>query len=38
LFMYTNGEPKGLAKSFIDFIMSSTGQEIVKEAGFVPVK
>ena len=38
LFMYTNGEPKGLAKSFVDFIMSSTGQDIVKEAGFVPVK
>ena len=38
LFMYTNGNPKGLAKGFIDFIMSTTGQEIVKEAGFVPVK
>lgn len=38
LFMYTNGKPKGLAKSLIDFIMSSTGQQIVKEAGFVPVQ
>jgi phosphate transport system substrate-binding protein len=38
LFMYTNGDPKGLAKGLIDFIMSGPGQEIVKEAGFVPVK
>jgi phosphate transport system substrate-binding protein len=38
LFMYTAGSPKGLAKSFIDFVMSPAGQEIVKEAGFVPVK
>jgi phosphate transport system substrate-binding protein len=38
LFMYTNGNPKGLAKNFIDFIMSPAGQDIVKEAGFVPVK
>lgn len=38
LFMYTNGEPSGLAKSFIDFIMSKKGQKIVEEVGFVPVK
>lgn len=38
LFMYTPGNPKGLAKSFIEFVMSPAGQEIVKEAGFVPVK
>jgi len=38
LFMYTNGEPSGLAKSFIDFIMSEKGQTIVEEVGFVPVK
>ncbi len=38
LFMYTNGEPSGLAKRFIDFIMSPEGQKLVKEAGFVPVK
>ena len=38
LFMYTNGNPKGLAKGFIDFVMSAPGQKIVKEAGFVPVK
>ncbi|KPK73652.1 phosphate ABC transporter substrate-binding protein [candidate division WOR_3 bacterium SM23_60] len=38
LFMYTNGMPSGLAKDFLDFIMSADGQTIVKEAGFVPIK
>ena len=38
LFMYTNGKPKGLAKDFIDFILSEEGQRIVKEQGFVPLK
>jgi phosphate transport system substrate-binding protein len=38
LFMYTNGSPDGLAKDFIDFIMSKQGQKIVQEAGFVPAK
>jgi phosphate transport system substrate-binding protein len=35
LFMYTNGAPKGLAKEFIDFILSSDGQKLVEEEGFV---
>ena len=38
LFMYTNGKPKGLAKDFIDFVLSEEGQRIVKEQGFVPLK
>jgi len=38
LFMYTNGKPKGLAKDFIDFVLSGEGQGIVKEQGFVPLK
>ncbi|RKY88775.1 phosphate ABC transporter substrate-binding protein, partial [candidate division KSB1 bacterium] len=38
LYMYTNGEPKGLAKEFIDFVLSPKGQKIVKARGFVPVK
>jgi len=38
LFMYTDGEPKGLAKRFIDFIMSQEGQKIVSDVGFVSVK
>jgi phosphate transport system substrate-binding protein len=38
LYMYTSGEPAGLVKEFIDFIMSAEGQKIVKEVGYVPVK
>ena len=38
LFMYTNGEPKGIAKLFLDFVMSEEGQKIVEEVGFVPMK
>ncbi len=38
LFMYTNGTPTGLAKSFLDFILSASGQAIVKETGFVPLQ
>jgi phosphate transport system substrate-binding protein len=38
LFMYTNGAPKGLAKEFIDFILSSEGQMLVEEDGFVSLK
>jgi len=36
LLMYTNGEPTGLAKEFIDFIGSEEGQEIVLEVGYFP--
>ncbi len=38
LYMYTNREPSGLAKSFIDFVLSPEGQEIVDKQGFVPVR
>ena len=37
-FYYTNGEPKGEAKKFVDFTMSEEGQKIVAQVGFVPVK
>ena len=37
-FYYTNGEPGGLAKQFVDFTLSSGGQKIVAQVGFVPVK
>jgi len=36
--MYTNGEPKGLAKEIIDFIKSPEGQKLVDEEGFVALK
>ncbi len=38
LFMYTNGEPTGMTKQFIDFVFSAEGQEIAKNVGYVPVK
>ncbi len=37
-FYYTNGEPGGLAKQFLDFTLSSAGQKIVQQVGFVPIK
>jgi phosphate transport system substrate-binding protein len=38
LFMYTNGAPKGLAKQYIDYILSPEGQKLVEEEGFVGLK
>lgn len=38
LYMYTNGAPKGLAKQFLDYILSPTGQKLVEEVGFIAVK
>src|SRR6476620_751180 len=37
-FYYTNGEPGGIAKAFVDFTVSSVGQKIVNQVGFVPIK
>ena len=37
-FYYTNGEPSGLAKQFVDFTLSDAGQKIVEQVGFVPIK
>jgi phosphate transport system substrate-binding protein len=37
-FFYTNGEPAGLVKAFVDFALSDAGQKIVANVGFVPVK
>ena len=38
LYMYTNGNPGGIVKDFIDFILSSAGQKMVKETGYVPLQ
>ncbi|MEM1689604.1 MAG: phosphate ABC transporter substrate-binding protein [Candidatus Hadarchaeales archaeon] len=35
LYMYTIGEPSGLAKEFIEFVKGPEGQRIVEEKGFV---
>ncbi len=37
-FYYTNGEPGGVAKEFVDFTLSPAGQKIALQVGFVPVK
>jgi phosphate transport system substrate-binding protein len=36
LYMYTNGEPTGIVKEYLDWILSAEAQEIVAELGFVP--
>jgi len=37
-FFYTNGEPAGVVKEFIDFTVGPEGQKIVEQVGFVPIK
>jgi len=37
LYMYTNGEPAGIIKEYLDWILSDEAQKIVAELGFVPV-
>ena len=36
-FYFTNGEPSGKAKAFVDFTLSAKGQAIVDQIGFVSV-
>jgi len=38
LFMYTNGEPQGEIKKYLDWIMSDTGQCLVAKEGYPPVR
>ncbi len=37
LYMYTNGQPTGIIKEYLNWIMSSEAQLIVTELGFVPI-
>ncbi len=37
-FYYTDGEPSGQVKEFIDFTLSDAGQKIVEQVGFVPIR
>jgi phosphate transport system substrate-binding protein len=37
-FYYTNGEPSGIARDFVQFTISPEGQKIVDRVGFVPIK
>ena len=38
LFMYTNGEPQGAIKTYLDWILSDTGQCIIKDKGYAPLR
>ncbi|MBF0622279.1 MAG: PstS family phosphate ABC transporter substrate-binding protein [Magnetococcales bacterium] len=38
LFMYTNGQPKGEIKAYLDWILSDVGQCIIKAKGYAPVR
>jgi phosphate transport system substrate-binding protein len=37
LFMYTNGEPEGAIKDYLDWIKGDAGQCILKDKGYAPV-
>lgn len=38
LYFYTNGEPSGPTKEFIDFVLSEKGQNVVNTVGYIPIK
>ena len=38
LYNYTRGKPQGLAKAYLDFVVSSEGQKIVEKVGYIPLK
>jgi phosphate transport system substrate-binding protein len=38
LFMYTNGEPKGAVKAYLDWVKSDTGQCILLKKGYAPIR
>jgi phosphate transport system substrate-binding protein len=38
LYMYTQGQPTGIIKDYMDWIMSTDAQQIVTDLGFVPIK
>jgi phosphate transport system substrate-binding protein len=38
LYMYTNGQPAGAVKDYLDWILSDEAQTIVAKLGFVPIK
>ena len=37
LLLYTLGEPQGVVKKYIDWIMSDAGQKVVEATGYVPL-
>ena len=37
LYVYTDGEPSGAIKAYVDFMLSPEGQDVVKQMDFVPL-
>jgi phosphate transport system substrate-binding protein len=37
LYVYTDGEPKGAIREYLNWIVGPEAQEIVRELGFVPI-
>jgi phosphate transport system substrate-binding protein len=37
LYMYSNGEPTGVRKAYLDWILGPEGQKVVTDQGFVPL-
>ena len=35
--IYTLGDPEGVIKDYLDWIMSTEGQKVVQELGYVPI-
>lgn len=38
LYLYTAGEPQGVIKLYVDYILSKEGQQIVQDLGFIPLQ
>ncbi len=38
LYMYTDGQPNGVIKDYLDWLQTAQAQEVVRELGFVPIK
>jgi phosphate transport system substrate-binding protein len=36
--MYTVGEPQGVIKAYLDWILGDEAQQIVQDLGFVPLE
>jgi phosphate transport system substrate-binding protein len=37
LYLYTVDSPRGMAKRFVDYVLSPEGQRIVREVGYIPL-
>jgi len=37
LFLYTNGEPTGQIKDFVDYCLNKKGQQIVRDTGYIAI-